>query len=106
MSIESLNELAERVSSDPAFEQKLKNNLADELNQIAKKSGDPLQTDVLIYRLAVGGLLLLILTVVASSIYLAAVRPDWKAPDFLISLASTALGAVAGLIAPQLAKRH
>ncbi len=61
---------------------------------------DPLSTDKWIYRLVVGILGLIALMALGGGLLLAYEKPDKELPQMLVALGSTAVGALAGLLAP------
>lgn len=64
----------------------------------------PLEWDTWIYRIVVGSLALVVLSVVVGAMILTAYRLG-PIPDVITALGSTALGAIAGLLAPSPASK-
>ncbi len=100
----SADELAKRVSESPELQEALKSNPTGTLWTLAQKVvkdiplHPPLQWDYVIYRIVVVALSLVVLAVVAGVFALA--LQHHEAPQVLTAIGSTALGAVAGLLAP------
>jgi phage shock protein PspC (stress-responsive transcriptional regulator) len=92
--IETIEQLAAAVRSDPALAARVRDNPAEVLAGLAS----PLQSDVWIYRLVVGALALAILITVIGAILLA--LQDKAVPDVMLAIGSGAVGALAGLLAP------
>lgn len=90
-----ISEVAGLVENDEALRNKLQN---DPLGTLETMAAMPLQTDVWIYRVIVFGLSLVTLSAVFAGVALAAY--DKPTPEGVIALGSTALGAIAGLLAP------
>ena len=61
---------------------------------------DPLSSDKWVYRIVVGILGLIALTALAGGLLLAYKKPEKELPQMLVALGSTAVGALAGLLAP------
>ena len=92
--VQSVSELAVRISQDPALAARIKENPAQTIANLAS----PLQNDPWIYRMVVAALGLAVLIGVIGAIILAmAARPI---PEVLVALGSAAVGALAGLLAP------
>ncbi len=87
------------MHADPEFKRKMVEDPEGTLQEIAM----PLQTDVWIYRVVVIALALVALTAIASGVMLA--MYDKSTPEGVIALGSTALGAIAGLLAPSPSRR-
>jgi hypothetical protein len=94
MKVTRVNDLAVMVAQDPKLAQQIKDDPAGTLAELA----NPLQTDAIIYRIIVVGLVLAILTALIGGMVLASRRTD--IPQLVTALGSGALGAVAGLLAP------
>ena len=92
--IDTIEQLAEAVRSDPALAARVRENPAEAIAGLAS----PLQSDVWIYRLVVGPLALAILITVVGAILLA--MQGRTVPDVLLAIGSGAVGALAGLLAP------
>lgn len=97
--IATLEQLAATLESDPALAARIK---ADPAGAIAGLAA-PLQTDVWIYRMVVGGLALAILGSVGGAVLLA--MNGRPVPEVLLAIGSGAVGALAGLLAPSPAGR-
>jgi predicted permease len=96
MEIQSVRDLAEKVKSDPKLEAAIKENPAA---AIAGVAATPLQTDKWIYRMVI---IALGLTVLISIIGLLIMSFYSKLlPEGVVALGSAAVGALAGLLAPQ-----
>jgi len=93
-SIATLEQLAAALASDPALAARVKEDPAKAIAELAA----PLQTDVWIYRIVVGGLALAILSAVGGAILLA--MNGRPVPEVLLAIGSGAVGALAGLLAP------
>jgi hypothetical protein len=90
--------LARRVEKDPALAERLKADPAGELARIAEER--PAYTrDVWTYRLVVIFLGAVALGVVSGAVYLFALDKG-DLPSGVIAIASAAVGALAGLLAP------
>ena len=101
-----LRELLDRLSSDAAVLDEFKKDPITVLAGLSSRDKSPIHSDTLIYRWVVISLALVILVIVGAELFIhvnaVIVAPDkeHKVPDFLISVCSTALGALAGLLAP------
>lgn len=95
--IQSLGELASRVSRDPDLAKEIKDDPAGALFGIAASSA--LTTDKWTYRIVVLALGIAVLIGMLGLIVL-----SWKGvvavPDGLVAIGSAAVGALAGLLAP------
>lgn len=96
MQIQSASDVVARIAQDPQFKADVQANPGEAIAKVAAPL--PLQNDNWIYRIVVGSLGLVILIAVIGGIYLAYV--DKKLPEGIIALASAAVGALAGLLAP------
>jgi len=94
MKIQSVRELADKVATDPDLQERLKEDPAGTIANLAA----PLANDVWIYRIVVGALGLSVLLALGGAIVLA--FTGQKTPDVLTALGSAAVGALAGLLAP------
>ena len=95
--INSLEQLARYLEADTELADKIRQDPVKELRSIASNVIFP-QSDIWIYRVVVCILGLVLIIVVADAVYL---NVDGKAvSEILISIGSTALGALAGLLAP------
>lgn len=93
----SVRRLTEAVESDPNLAQAIAQNPAVELARLAA-----LDSDVWIYRVAVVGLALVLLTAIGSAV--AFHFYDKTIPDFIIAVGSGALGGITGLLTPAAAR--
>jgi hypothetical protein len=96
MAAMSVSQLAEQVKNDPALEAKIKADPVGALSEAAYVS------DPKFYRMAIGGLIAIILLVVVGGFIteLWAVgpkEPKKSLPDGLLALGTTALGVLGGL---------
>jgi hypothetical protein len=98
----ALEALAEKVGSDPAFAQEMASDPAAALqsNTAQTTVSGAFTTDVKFYRMAVGGLIGLILLVIVFAFVLEVGWNSKTLPDWIAALATTALGAVVGVFAP------
>ena len=95
--INSLEQLARYLEADTELADKIRQDPVKELRSIASNVIFP-QSDIWIYRVVVCILGFVLIIVVADAVYL---NVDGKAvSEILISIGSTALGALAGLLAP------
>ena len=95
--IKSLQDLASKVSRDPALAESIKHNPAAALNDIAANS--VLETDEWTYRIVVLSLGLAVLISLLGLIVLS-FKGIESLPDGLVAIGSAAVGALAGLLAP------
>ena len=94
-----LRTVAMRAASDPAYAQAVAADPVGELNKAAVQLEDPIyKSDKLIYRIVVIALAILVLTTAIGAIILQSINKS--IPDAVVALGSTALGALAGLLAP------
>jgi len=84
------------VEHDPELQQRMKDDPVGTMATVAATS--PLQTDTTIYRLVVVALSLTILLSVGGALYLEIMGKT--TPQMLTALSGTAIGALAGLLAP------
>ena len=91
---ESIRELAEALPNQPDLVDKLKHDPAETLKQIAKPPA--YQHDRVFYRLAVAGLLVVVL----GALVIAGLAGKDDPNQLVTALGTGALGAVAGLLAP------
>ena len=109
--IRSAELLVKTAISDPATLDELRKSPEEALKkletQIVKQLPRVLDQDKWIYRIVVGSLSLVVLSVVLGAIFLSAKvsTGDVKIPDILTALGSAAVGALAGLLAPSPAGR-
>lgn len=90
-----VSEVAAAAQADPEFRKKLEDDPMTTMQTLASM---PLQSDVWIYRVVVGALGFVAITAILGGLVLA----FWgkATPEGVIALGSTALGAIAGLLAP------
>jgi hypothetical protein len=93
MQIQSASDVVTRIANDPQFEAAVKANPREAIS--AAMSPLP---DNWIYRIIVGSLGLICLLAIIGEIYLVAMGKFL--PEGVIALASAAVGALAGLLAP------
>lgn len=94
MQIRTVQELASRVANDPALAAAIKENPALAIANTAA----PLP-DNLVYRIVVGSLGLTVLVTVVGAIVLVAMGKG-EIPVAIVAIGATAVGALAGLLAP------
>ena len=101
MKVDSVRELVTMIKKDKSLEEEIRKDPAKAIAKI-KITESPLKevpSDIGIYRIVVSALGLTVLLVVSGGIYLAANKVT-PTPEILIALGSTAVGALAGLLAP------
>lgn len=91
-------DLAQAVAKDPELQQQISTNPVSVLTSVAD---NPLKTDVWIYRIIVLALSSVILAMVIDTLV-----QQQKPAESVVALASTALGALAGLLAPSPIKQN
>jgi cytochrome bd-type quinol oxidase subunit 1 len=99
--LRSADVLVKSVLDDPAQKAMLATNPGEVLHAAAAKAKDQVPAyfnDVWVYRIVVGALCLVVLTVVGAYIYLA--TGNAKPNEALVAIGSGALGAITGLLAP------
>ena len=92
------NDLVRKFATDPKFVERMKDNPDAAISEVARR---PLESDVWIYRMVVVSLGLTILTTAIGFIVIAIVTTSKEPPAGLVALGSAAVGALAGLLAPQ-----
>lgn len=97
---ESVEDLAEMVRDDPELAREIQSRPAEAIAALAA----PLQRDVWIYRIVVGALSLVAVLSIVGAIVVAVGTNDTQVPDAVVALGSAAVGALAGLLAPQAAR--
>jgi hypothetical protein len=105
--INSLQQLARLLETDSKLVERIKEDPVSELRVIASNVIYP-QSDRWIYRVVVCVLGTVLLVVVADAVYLN-MQGDvqkYAVSEILISIGSTALGALAGLLAPSPMRTH
>lgn len=95
MQIRTINDLAVEVANNPQLADEIKENPAAAIARVAA----PIPNTT-VYKMVVGALGLTVLIVVIGAIGLA-VTGKGEIPAAIIALGSMALGALAGLLAPQ-----
>jgi hypothetical protein len=95
--VESVEDLAEMVREDPALARDISTRPAEAIAELAA----PLEHDVWIYRIVVGALSLVAVFSIVGAIVVAVGTSDAQVPDAVVALGSAAVGALAGLLAPQ-----
>ncbi|WP_109298895.1 hypothetical protein [Aquimarina sp. AU474] len=98
--IRSFNQFKTVLEKDPEIQEDFKKNPVD---AIKKFQSEPWFNDKLIYRLVVLFLGIIVLTICVGVIILTSqnvINKDFNVPDILIATASTAIGAIAGLLTP------
>jgi hypothetical protein len=95
--VESVEDLAEMVREDPALAREISSRPAEAIAELAA----PLENDVWIYRIVVGALSLVAVMAIVGAIVVAVGTSDTQVPDAVVALGSAAVGALAGLLAPQ-----
>jgi predicted phage tail protein len=95
--VESVQDLAEMVREDPALAREIQSHPAETIAELAA----PLERDVWIYRIVVGALSLVAVFAIVGAILVAVATSDAQVPDAVVALGSAAVGAIAGLLAPQ-----
>jgi hypothetical protein len=98
--VETVEDLAELVRTDPALAKEIQSRPAEAIAELAA----PLERDVWIYRIVVGALSLVAVLSIVGAIVVAVGTNDTQVPDAVVALGSAAVGALAGLLAPQAAK--
>lgn len=96
MQIQSVSDLAVKVANDPELAAAIKANPA---TAIAGVAANPLQTDKWIYRMVIISLGLTVLISVVGLLIMAFYAK--LLPEGVVALGSAAVGALAGLLAPQ-----
>lgn len=105
----SVDLLIEQVAADPKLIEQVKSDPVSTLEAVGaevKRNNPPLRPteDKFTYRLAVAALALVVLGVVAAVGFAWIRSPDptvdFRVPDMLVAMGSTALGALAGLLMP------
>jgi hypothetical protein len=97
--IQYVSELAIRVAQDPSLASRIKDKPVETIAGIAA----PLQWDVWIYRMVVGTLGLAVLASIIVAIVIA--MSGKELPQILVAIGSSAVGALAGLLAPSPASK-
>lgn len=98
--IRSFNQFKKALEKDTTIQQEFK---IDPLEAIKKFHSVPWSNDKFVYRLAVLFLGFIVLAICVGVIVLTSngiINKDFDVPDILIATASTAIGAIAGLLTP------
>ena len=95
--IQSAADVVSKIAQDPTFAAEVKANPGEAIAKIAAPM--PLQTDNWIYRIVVLSLGVVVLVTIIGQIVLM-IRADKYLTEGIIALASAAVGALAGLLAP------
>jgi hypothetical protein len=95
--VESVEDLAEMVREDPVLAREIQSRPAETIADLAA----PLEHDVWIYRIVVGALSFVAIFSIVGAIIVAVGTNDTQVPDAVVALGSAAVGALAGLLAPQ-----
>ena len=95
--VETVEDLAERVREDPELARVISSRPAEAIAELAA----PLEYDVWIYRIVVGALSFVAIFSIVGAIVVAVGTNDTQVPDAVVALGSAAVGALAGLLAPQ-----
>ena len=101
MEVEYVRELVSMIEKNKSFEKEIRDDPAKAIAKIAKtKSPLKVSEDIGIYRIVVLMLGIAILLAVSRGIILAITDSTKDMPDILVATAATAVGALAGLLAP------
>ena len=98
--VRSFSQFKNALLTDPKLQAEFKTNPQEAIKKIKP---EPWFNDKLIYRLVVLFLGVIVLSIVMGVMILIAsgeVSKDYEVPDILIATASTAIGAIAGLLTP------
>jgi hypothetical protein len=104
--VRSADELVKRALSDQETLERLKQDPEKELHRLAADvvkdvtPTPPLESDVLIYRLAVGTIGLTALIGAAGAVLIAVFKGGDAVPDILTAISAGAIGSLAGLLSP------
>ena len=98
--VESVEDLAEMVRDDPALAREIQSRPAEAIAELAA----PLQRDVCNSRFGGGALSLVAVLPSVVATLVAVATHDTGVPDAVVALGSAAVGALAGLLAPQAAR--
>lgn len=97
MKIQSASDIVSKLAQDPQFAADVKENPAEAISKVAAPL--PLQNDSWIYRIVVGALGLIVLITIIGQVYIMA-NTEKYLTEGIIALASAAVGALSGLLAP------
>ena len=99
MQIQSAADIVSKIAQDPQFAADVKENPGEAISKVAEPM--PLQSDNWIYRIVVLSLGLVVLVTIVGQIVLMMNSGGTKfLTEGIIALASAAVGAMAGLLAP------
>ena len=98
--VETVADLADLVREDPALAREIQSRPAEAIAELAA----PLERDVWIYRIVVSALSLVAVLSIVGAIVVAVGTNDTQVPDAVVALGSAAVGALAGLLAPQVGR--
>ncbi len=104
--IQNFDEFKKELISNPTLQQQFKENPAGAIEQFQQKN--PLKTDVWIYRIIISSLSFVVVSIILGVLYLITidkVSTDKNVPTILTAMGSAAIGALAGLLAPQPSKK-
>ena len=98
----ALEALAEKAGSDASFAAQLTANPVEALQSSTAQAtvNAAFSSDVKFFRIAIGGLIALVVLVVAFGFALEVGWTDKALPDWIPAIATTALGAIVGVFAP------
>jgi hypothetical protein len=100
MAEKTVNELVQEMQQDPALQQKLQ---ADPVGTLQAQAA-AFTKDRDFYRIAIVGLISIIILVILAAVILQLQNPAKTLPDWTSALATVALGGLVGLFAPSPAK--
>jgi len=104
--IRSADELVKRALTEPGVLDRLKADPAAELQRLSSEVVNdvpqlpPLESDVMIYRLAVGTISLVALIGVGGAVFISLFKGPDSVPDILTAISAGAIGSLAGLLSP------
>ena len=104
--IRSADELVKRALTEPGVLERLKTDPATELQRLSAEvvtdvpQLPPLESDVMIYRLAVGTISLVALIGVGGAVVVSLIKGPDSVPDILTAISAGAIGSLAGLLSP------
>jgi hypothetical protein len=104
--VRSAEELVRRAVTDPEVLARLQADPAAELQRLSAEvvkavpPSPPLESDVLIYRMAVGTIGLVALIGVTGAVIVSATKGAFAVPDILTAISAGAIGSLAGLLSP------
>lgn len=100
--IKSFNEFRMLLASDPEFQKRIQQDAIKTITEDVEVPPNPLTWDKWIYRITVGGLVVIVLTIIICVVimYGEDETGTFEVPDLFVSIGSGAIGAVAGLLTP------